>query len=235
MRIFICLILISFLGLGCDLFNGGEDETGTVADIDGNVYQTVRIGNQIWMAENLKTTKYRDGTDIPNVTDNTAWTELSTGAYCYYDNESDSAETYGALYNWYAVNNTSGLAPEGWRVPTDDDWKALEMYLGMSQSDADGAGWRGAEGGKLKSTSGWYNDGNGTDEVGFAALPGGCRLSSNGTFNDVVYRAYFWSASEYDATFAWWRGLTNGSVAVRRHGDGKRDGFSVRCVKDAAP
>ncbi|MCK5521433.1 MAG: fibrobacter succinogenes major paralogous domain-containing protein, partial [Candidatus Marinimicrobia bacterium] len=115
-----------------------------MTDIDGNTYKVVKIANQIWMAENLKVTKYRDGTVIPDVTDAGAWTGLSTGAYCFYNNDANNAETYGALYNWYAVNGNTidtsrifELAPEGWHVPTDAEWKELEMFLGMSQSTAD--------------------------------------------------------------------------------------------------
>jgi uncharacterized protein (TIGR02145 family) len=138
----------------------GGDDAGTnpdnptvpvVTDIDGNVYQTVTIGAQVWMAENLKVTHYRNGDPIPNVTDTAAWEGLSTGAYCEYDNDINNVATYGRLYNWYAVDDSRGLAPEGWHVPSDDEWKQLEMYLGMSQSEADDYGWRGTdEGGEVK-------------------------------------------------------------------------------------
>ena len=196
------------------------------------------------MAENLKTTQYNDGTAIPNVTDGAAWTKLTTGAYCYYDNNSANAETYGALYNWYAVNGDidgngtkdKEIAPAGWRVPTDDDWKALEMHLGMDQLTVNADGWRGTdEGTKLKSTSGWSNNGNGTDEVRFAGLPGGCRDFLNGYFDFIEMYAYFWSASEGSTSEAWRRDLCYSRVDVGRYGSVKKDGFSVRCVKDAAP
>jgi len=211
-------------------------ETGTVTDIDGNVYKTVKIDDLWWMAENLKTTKYRDETVIPNVTVNATWAGLSTGAYCYYDNDSDNAETYGALYNWNAVNDARGLAPEGWRVASDDDWKALEMHLGMSQTDADLTGDRGTEGEKLKSTSGWNSSGNGIDEVGFAALPGGYRVYSSGAFVSMGAHAFFWTASETGPSYAWRRELYYDSVAVTRYSSfHKGHGFSVRCVKNVAP
>ncbi|MCK4448089.1 MAG: fibrobacter succinogenes major paralogous domain-containing protein, partial [Candidatus Marinimicrobia bacterium] len=128
-------------------------ETGTVTDIDGNTYQTVKIGDQWWMAENLKVTHYRNGDPIPNVTDNTDWSNLTTGAYCNYDNNASYVTTYGRLYNWYTVNDSRYIAPSGWHVPTDEELKELEMYLGMSQSQADYTGYRGTdEGGKLKET-----------------------------------------------------------------------------------
>ena len=207
-------------------------ETGTVTDIDGNTYKTIKIGDLWWMAENLKTTKYRNGTSIPKVTDNATWAALTTGAYCYYGNVDGNAATYGALYNWFAVDSAAGLAPTGWRIPTDAEWKALEMHLGMDQATADAEGWRGTdEGTKLKSTSLWNSSGNGTDEVGFAAFPGGCR-SNGGSFYNMGYFALFWSASEGNAAGAWRRGLAYDYATVHRYGDGKEFGFSVRCVKD---
>lgn len=115
----------------------------TVTDIDGNTYKTIQIGNQRWMAENLKVTRYRNGTAIPTVTSNTDWFNLTTGAYCNYDNSTSDAAIYGRLYNWYAVNDSRNIAPTGWHVPSDEEWKTLEKYLGMSQSEADDTGWRG--------------------------------------------------------------------------------------------
>ena len=183
-------------------------ETGTVTDTDGNVYQTVKIGSQWWMAENLRVTHYRNGDAIPNVTDNTEWSNLTTGAYCNYDNYANNADTFGSLYNWYAVSDSRNIAPEGWHVPSDDDWKTLEMYLGMSQSEADGIEWRGTdEGSKLKSTSGWYSDGNGTDDYGFSAPPGGIRFY-DGHYGKVGYEARFWSSTESDSYGTWNRALS---------------------------
>lgn len=222
-------------------------ETGTLTDIDGNTYKIIKIGNQWWMAENLRTSHYRDGTPIPNVADNTTWSGLSTGAYCYYFLDSISyKETYGALYNWHAVNgDTNGdgtkdkeIAPTGWRVPSDDDWKTLEMHLGMSQVDADNIGWRGIdEGTRLKSRNGWNNDGNGVDEVGFAGVPGGIRNSTDGLFSSMGYNAQFWSASEYLSfqEFGFGRSLSYFRASVSRNTETKKKGFSVRCVKDVTP
>jgi uncharacterized protein (TIGR02145 family) len=124
---------------------------GTVTDIDGNVYQTVTIGTQVWMKENLKVTHYRNGEAIPNVTDGNVWGALTTGAYCEYNNDVNNVATYGRLYISYAVADNRNIAPTGWHVPSDAEWKQLEMTLGMSQAQADSVGWHGAPvGGKLK-------------------------------------------------------------------------------------
>ena len=126
----IAVLLLAF-ATACDKTDdpgGDTPSAGTVKDADGNKYNTVKIGNQVWMVENLKTTKYNDGTEILNVTSDTQWANLTTGAYCNYDNLESNAEIYGRLYNWYAVN-TGKLAPAGWHVPTDDDWIILENYL----------------------------------------------------------------------------------------------------------
>ncbi len=177
-------------------------ETGTVTDIDGNVYQTVTIGTQVWMAENLKVTHYRNGEAIPNVTDNATWEGLTTGAYSEYDNDINNVATYGRLYNWYSVSDIRNMAPAGWHVPTDAEWKQLEMYLGMSQAQADATGWRGTtEGGKLKEsgTTHWISPNTGaTNESGFTGLPGGYR-ASNGPYTDISISASFWSSTDDDS------------------------------------
>jgi uncharacterized protein (TIGR02145 family) len=208
-------------------------------DIDGNTYFTVKIGDQCWMAQNLKVTKYRNGDPIPNVTDNAEWTnfgEAGTGAFCNYDNDEGNVEAYGRLYNWFAVADSRNIAPEGWHVPTDEEWKQLEMYLGMSQAEADAIGWRGAdEGGKLKEvgTIHWASPNEGaTNASGFSTLPGGFRVY-DGNFLLIGYYAVLWSSTEYSGlTTAWTRTLTYDYKQVNRHGDGKACGFSVRCVKD---
>lgn len=220
--------------------NGGESETGSVTDIDGNIYQTVKIGDQWWAAENLKVTHYRNGDPIPNINDNSEWGNLDSGAFCSYDNDDSNIITYGLLYNWYAVNDPRGLAPSGWHVPTDEEWKQMEMYLGMSQSEADGQYDRGTdEGSKLKSTVGWYSpswfgNGNGNNESGFSALPGGFRFYT-GTFwpNSLTAMTYIWTSSSYDSNiFARNRHLLFSSTKIDRRGGSKRRGASVRCIKD---
>jgi uncharacterized protein (TIGR02145 family) len=177
--------------------------SNTVKDIDGNVYKTVLIGKYKWMAENLKTTTYNNGTDIPNVTDQSAWLRLSIGAYCWYNNNESYADTFGLLYNWYAVN-TGYLCPDGWRVPKDEEWKYLEGYVdtkyGIGDSVWDKSGLRGYDAGqRLKTTSGWRSGVNGTDNFGFSALPGGEHLSR---FYAGGSSGFWWSSTEASSSSA---------------------------------
>jgi len=215
-------------------FTTFEPGKGTVEDIDGNLYQVVKIGNQWWMAENLKVTHYRNGESIPDVTDNTAWSNLGTGACCCYDNNSSHVTTYGHLYNWYAVDDSRSIAPEGWIVPTDSEWKELEMYLGMSQSDADAQDWRGTdEGNKMKEagTTHWHSPNAGaTNESGFSALPGGFRTSLNSV--EMVFTTVFWSSIESSSSWAWFRSLRFDNSGIQRSSDSKKRGFSIRCVME---
>jgi uncharacterized protein (TIGR02145 family) len=209
---------------------------GCVTDYDGNVYQTVTIGSQVWMAENLKVTHYRNGDPIPNVTDNTAWSGLTAGAYCNYDNDDGNAAIYGSLYNWYAVDDSRDIAPAGWHVPTDTEWKQLEMYLGMSQVAADSVGFRGTdEGGKLKEigTTHWNSPNIGaTNESGFSALPGGARVYTGDFGGNVRDDACFWSPTESGSDHPWWRNLWYNNSVIARIPMYKQCGFSIRCVKD---
>jgi uncharacterized protein (TIGR02145 family) len=198
--------------------------TGTVTDIDGNMYQTIQIGNQLWMAENLKVTRYRNGDVITNVTDNTDWSNLTAGARCSYNNDENNVTTYGYLYNWYAVNDSRNIAPEGWHVPTDDEWQILVDYLGGSF----------VAGGKMKEsgTAHWPSPNtDATNESGFTALPGGYRYR-NGTSHHMGYYAYFWSATEYDTLYALYQYLIYYDSRIYRTIDDKQYGFSVRCVRD---
>jgi uncharacterized protein (TIGR02145 family) len=218
------------------VFKGGPEPTcGTVTDIDGNVYQTVTIGTQVWMAENLKVTHYRNGEEIPNVTDGGIWQGLTTGAYCEYNNDVANVATYGRLYNWFAVNDGRNIAPAGWHVPSDAEWKQLEMYLGMSQAEADQNGWRGTdEGGKLKEsgTTHWCSPNTGaTNSSGFTALPAGYRFH-DGTYNNIGVAIIFWTSSELGGDYEWTRILYCDYSEVYRDGGLKESGFSVRCVKD---
>ena len=196
-----------------------------VTDANGNTYQSVIIGTQEWMSENLRTTKYSDGTSIPNVIGNNDWSSLSTGFWCHYDNDSSQYEaTYGKLYNWHAVN-TNKLCPTGWHVPTDAEWTILRDYLTAK-------GHSGAEGNALKATSGWNSGGNGTDDYGFLGLPGGYRYGSNGSFYSIGYYGNWWSSSQYFTYFAWGRDLSDANGHVYRDSSPKRSGFSVRCLRD---
>ena len=196
--------------------------TGTVTDIDGNVYHTVTIGTQVWMVENLKTTKYRNGDAISYVTG--SWVSLVTGAYCWYNNDAANKTTYGGLYNWYAVADSRNIAPTGWHVATDAEWTKLTTYLGGES----------VAGGKLKETgtTHWSSPNAGATSSGFAALPGGYRDAYDDSFDYVGYAGYWWSSTARDAALAWPRGLDYDGADVTRNGSDKRDGFSVRCVRD---
>ncbi len=205
-------------------FTTEESQIGTVTDIDGNTYQTVKIGNQWWMAENLKVTHYRNGDAIPNVTDETTWINLTTGAYCNYDNNSNNVTIYGRLYNWYAVNDSRNIAPEGWHVPSDAEWKTLETYLGGIS----------VAGGKMKEigTTHWSSPNTGaTNESGFSALPGGSR-SETAYYGVMGEVARFWSSTEELNTRAWRRALSHNNSGVDLFISLKTNGYSVRFVKN---
>jgi uncharacterized protein (TIGR02145 family) len=196
----------------------------SLTDIDGNTYRTVKIGNQLWMAENLKTTHYRNGDPIPNVTDHSPWDGLTTGAYCYYDNNAEKAQPYGLLYNWYAVNDHRNIAPVGWHVASDAEWKILVDYLG---GDAD-AGDKMKE----KGTAHWQSPNTGaTNRSGFSALPGGCRMGY-GYFGNLGESALFWSSSEGTGGHAWAPGIGSNRSRVARNDCPMKSGLSVRCVRD---
>jgi len=190
-------------------------------DIDGNIYETVKIGNQVWMAKNLKATHYRNGETIPNVTGNSEWGNLSTSACCAYDNKESNVSTCGRLYNWYAVNDSRGLAPKGWHVPSDAEFQILVDHLGGNK----------IAGGKMKEvrTTHWKSF---TNESGFSALPGGCRNYYSGSFYYMGSYAAFWSTAEISSSFAWHRALSYDNSEVHRSYSSKRHGFSIRCVKD---
>jgi uncharacterized protein (TIGR02145 family) len=211
---------------------------GTVTDIDGNVYQTVTIGTQVWMAQNLKVTHYRNGDSIPNVSVAATWIALTTGALCSYDNDVNNVAIYGRLYNAYAVGDSRGLAPAGWHVPSDAEWQQLEMALGMSQATAVTSGYRGTtEGGKLKETGTvhWANPNIGaTNENGFSALPGGFRSYDRGTDYFIHNVANFWTSTKNGTDSAWCRYVSYNHADVARSYLSERDGFSIRCVKDAS-
>lgn len=218
-------------------------KTYAVADVDGNLYRSITIGTQVWMVENLKTTKYNDGTDIPNIIDNTAWTSLTTPAYCWYNNDISYKNTFGALYNWYAVN-TSKLAPNGWHVPSDAEWTILDNYLIANGYNYDGTTTGNKYAKAIASASGWNSStamgvvGN-TDypenrnATGFTGLPSGWRYgNTDGTFGLMGMGGGLWSYSESDAHLAWSRAIYNYNTDFLRFLGYKTDGTSVRCVKD---
>lgn len=199
----------------------------------------VTIGTQVWMGANLDVATYRNGDPIPQVTDPTEWDNLTTGAWCYYNNDPVLGAIYGKLYNWYAVNDPRGLAPDGWHVATDDEFKALSIHLGMSPAEADQYGYAyfgTDEGGKMKEagTSLWaYPNLGATNSSGFTALPGSMRSGlTTADFVNLNIGATFWCATEYDNAKAWCRALDRNSPKTYRNILIKQHGFSVRCVED---
>jgi len=223
-----------------EIFHISDEYTpvGDCCDIDDNCYATVEIGDQLWMAENLKVTHYNNGEEIPNITNNGSWGSLSTGAYGDYNNDPDNAEIYGRLYNWYAVDDARGICPEGFHVPTDEEWIELEMELGMSWEEAHDTGWRGTDQGSQLAGNAdlWYSgqlvDNPAFGSSDFTALPGGYRHGNNGSYNLMGSLGYFWSSSEGGSNTAWLRLLGYSPSGVYRDDSSRRHGFSVRCVGD---
>jgi len=197
---------------------------GTLTDIDGNVYKTVTIGTQCWMRENLKSITFKDGSPIQNVNVDATWVALTKAAYSWYNNDAPTYKaTYGAIYNWYAVN-TANLCPTGWHVPSDADWTTLTDYLGDLP----------VAGGKLKETgtSHWLSPNTAATNVsGFTGLSGGAR-DVNGAFTGILKFGEWWSSTEYFSTNVWYRRLDSDNGYALRGSSNKKEGFSVRCLKD---
>ena len=236
------LVLVISLSIGCkkdkdkddDNNNGIKLETGTVKDIEGNTYKTVKICDQWWMAENLKTTKYNDGSKILFCDDWLLWSTLNKPAYSWYDFQK-YGDKYGAQYNWYAVE-TGKLCPEGWHVPTDEEWQIMEVHIGLSPGEAQNQSFRGSkgEGGKLKETGTehWKSPNTGaTNETGFTGLPGGYRSSYSSAIGKV---GYWWTSTLHPSTqnYAWMRGLYAGDSRINRFYYPALAGYSVRCIED---
>jgi len=205
----------------------------SIYDMDSNVYQTVKIGNQWWMAENLKTKKYNNGENIRQAQGDAFWIQQKP-AYCKYNENANDL-----LYNWYAVTDTNGLAPKGWHVATDNDYKLLEIHLGLTQAQADSISWRGTNQGeklKAKGLVSWrkYEDVWNTNSSGFNATAGSCRLP-NATFGSpgLFSTGFWWCATEAIANNkAYYRHLDYKTKNILRHSENKNYGMSVRCVKD---
>lgn len=214
--------VLVILAISCKKEDGKPPDP--VADIEGNTYKTVRIGNQVWMAENLKTTRYNDGTDIPLITNAIAWDNLTTPGYCWYNNdEATYKNTYGALYNGYTVS-TGKLCPTGWHVPAREEWQQLRVFLNDTITG----------GGKMKEagTTHWLTPNKGADNSsGFTALAAGIRYFE-GSFSSVLYYTSFWSASEVSQEDEWYLSLYFGDARVNINHISKKHGFSVRCIKD---
>jgi uncharacterized protein (TIGR02145 family) len=213
-------------GTGWISLGTGEGAGSQLIDADGNAYPTVRIGNQEWMAENLRVTHYRNGEAIPIVMDGTAWGILTTGARCYYNNDSAANNpVYGPLYNWYTVNDSRNLCPSGWHVPTDAEWNLVAMYLG-------GANYAG---GKMKAAILWNSPNNGaTNTSGFSGLPGGYRntITGIGIYEGMVNLGFWWSSTQNSATDAKGRRIYYITTALSVNIYNITNGFSVRCLKD---
>lgn len=241
--VFFVIITVYFFG-GCTKEKMPDEsmvfiyDTSTVTDIDGNVYKTVKIGERWWMAENLHTTHFRNGKTIFQCMNNKipTWQNIDSTAFCVGD--------YNDLYyNWYAVNDNNNIAPDGWHVATDEDYKTLEKYLGMSQNEADKLSWRGSiESGKLKKKTVLWHDYSSiliNNASGFSAIPSTCRMF-NGEWGGPInihdeiggLFAFWWTKSEFNADSAWYRHLDYKEDRVFRFYGSKKYGFSVRCVKD---
>jgi uncharacterized protein (TIGR02145 family) len=232
----ICIVLTSSL-----TFNASSQ----VRDIDGNVYKTIKIGNQTWMAENLKTTRLNDGTKIPVIEGNDDFIAQKTPAVCWYNNDTIYKKLYGGLYNWFSVK-TGKLCPTGWHVPGDAEWMTMEMAIGISQDDAINGVWdRGKEfGARLKNLTAWGTPDNTVKAIGFAALPGGLRADDGSFLNaktedgmSFSISALFWTSSPRDgkgideARDAYFRSI-NKDNSVERNISGNYRGHSIRCIKN---
>jgi uncharacterized protein (TIGR02145 family) len=200
------------------LSSGSSSENST----QQNSVVSVKIGTQVWMQKNLDVSTYRNGDKIPQITDPNKWTRSTTGAWCWYNNDSVTGAVYGKLYNWYAIHDPRGLAPAGWHVPSDSEWYVISGFLGKGS------------GGKMKETgiTHWFNPNvDASDIAGFAGLPGGYR-SEIGQFCYIKYLGLWWTSTEFNTTTAWYRRLLCYSDFLDWWRFPKTMGFSVRCVKD---
>jgi len=219
------ILLLTFLLMIISSCKKDQDsDPKSVTDIDGNVYNTVVIGTQVWLKENLKVTKLNDGAAIPLVTDNIEWRDLSTPGYCWFENNPAAyKEIYGGYYNWYAVN-TKKLCPVGWHVPSDAEWTLLTDFLGGQY----------VAGGRMKEagTSHWVAPNtDATNDTDYTALPGGNR-GYDGTFDYTGMFAFWWSSTESTAELAWYRSIQNDWGNLNRGAPDKTCGLNVRCIKD---
>ena len=217
----IITVVMLFVCTGCKKEENKPENI--VSDVEGNDYFTVVIGEQVWMAENLRTTKYSNGNIILNVSDNTQWSNLSDGALSNYENNDTYVRTYGGLYNWYVVNNVHKICPTGWHVPSDADWTELITFLGGEN----------IAGGKLKETgeTHWFGNISTNNDYGFSALPGGFR-GENGFFGNMGDVGFWWSSSEVDSESAGYKSMVSWSDGIYSGTNSKKYGKSVRCIKD---
>jgi len=221
MKIFTLILALGFILV----LSSCSDDKPTNNNNNNNVtYETVTIGNQVWMKKNLDVDHYRDGTPIPQITDAYQWMLLSEGACCYYNNDTSKKAIYGRLYNWYAVSDSRGLAPKGWHIPSLEEWTTLINYLGGES----------VAGGKLKEAGivHWQSPNTGaTNEGGFTGLPSGFR-QYEGTFYGLGYSTSWWTSTGLGPGYAYSIFLDKQSTVVLRNGDNTVMGFPVRCIKD---
>jgi len=238
----VCCALLIIIG-GYEPVSAGTN-ADTVTDIDGNVYHTVKIGNQVWTLENLRTTRFNDGTPIPLVTDKDKWFMVMAPAYCWYENDFKNKDKYGALYNWFAVD-TKKLVPKGWHIPSEAEWTILENYLIANGYNWDGSTTKNRIAKSLAANEDWIPPAYSTDTIGtpcndlsknnrsgFSAFPSGSR-SYNGKFMGGGRYAFWWSATAVDEMNAhnrWLLSYLTGLI-FEQEGD-KGSGFSIRLLKD---
>ena len=218
------VILATILLFSCGK-NEGVNKNVTIQENNASL-QEIKIGDQTWATTNLNVSRFRNGDEIPEAKTSKEWDKAGADgkpAWCYYDNDSANGKKYGKLYNWYAVTDVRDLAPKGWHVPTDAEWTILTDNLGGEE----------VAGTKIKSKSGWIENGNGTNTSGFAGLPGGYRTDDEEfDFIGIGKSNGWWSSTESSATKAWHRGLIYILGSVGRNDNNKCMGYSVRCVKD---
>lgn len=194
----------------------------TILDVDGNIYHAIKIGNQTWLKENLKVSKFCNGDSIPLITHDSTWMQLTEGAYSYYENDSAHQDTYGNLYNWYVMNDSCGICPTGWHVPSKTEWETLINYLGGD--------W--VAGGPMKETgtNNWLAPNtDATNQSGFSGLPGG---SWSNAYGDIGKRAYWWTETGFSPTGAYYWSVNHNSTISSWNSTPKAYGLSIRCVKD---
>lgn len=236
--VILCLTGMLCIAQGCKKKDDPQPspELGDLLVVDGNHYRTIKIGDQWWMAENLKVTHYRDGSPVFEISSGEAWSNDSIGARY---KKSNLFVDVGLLYNYYAVSNKRNIAPAGWHVPSDEEWKTLEKTLGMTQEETDNTGWRGTdEGEKLMRANGnttfWraFGDVWANNESGFSAMAGGCRMFDGTDGEDAVQQTGFWWSATPQGSEAWYRYLDYKNKNVFRQRAVKTYGFSIRCIKD---
>jgi uncharacterized protein (TIGR02145 family) len=232
------LLLVGLMSCTKEEVATSTPEYGSMTDIQGNTYKTVKIGNQWWMAENLKVTVFTDNTPIAHLSDkdpDSLWANTTKPAYCIYDT------TLGALYNWKVINwkvidDIKIIAPKGWHIPSDEEWKTLEKTLGMESAESEKTAWRGKEEAdklltKYKAPTESELDAFGTNESGFSGLFAGCRLFS-GAINQEKNTAFWWTSSPSSGNEAWYRYIDAKQKKIFRQHTYTNYGFSIRCIKD---